>query len=134
MKVFPGLGGINREGIFSNLGYKESIINFKQFPTTTLLFGSSFVSQMPSYAPPFVPLLPLRWQKLCSSSSGKEEQAVITGCKHNIHFLTQRSTMLLPTNPTSSSILRSLFNLFMTSSESLHDSLPFVTTVGEKLM
>lgn len=41
---------------------------------------------MPCCEPPFVPVLPPSWQKLSSLRSGKEEQSVITGCKHKHSF------------------------------------------------
>jgi len=82
---------------------------------------------MPSCETPFVPVLPLSWQKLSSSRSGKKEQAVITGCKHKYSFPH-------PAKYQAAANQLFIFQYFAVSSESFHDILQIVTTVGERLM
>lgn len=82
---------------------------------------------MPFCEPPFVPVLP--WAGRSSVPSGQERKNSLSllDASISIHFLTQQSTTLLPTNSTSSSILWFPLNLSLASFKSFHDSLPAVT-------
>lgn len=76
------------------------------------------------------------WAGRSSVPSGQERKNRLSllDASTSIHFLTQWSTKVLPTNSMPSSILRVPLNLFITYSETFHGCLPIVTTVEERLM